>query len=489
MTGGVLGPVSFRTRLLVLVGGAVTVLLVGIFVAAMLAWRAIIVNEQEQKALSVARALSVSVLESLIYAENGSVQREDRLDNFIQHVMQQESAIRGISVFDPDGRVISSSDLYELRYRPGAGSPPSLPQLAGAVSVVQEHPEHGWVVETILPLRTGQKRWGFLQLYLDAGPTRREITALFWALTGGTAIVVAGVLAVLYLLLRRATDSFSSLAQELDRFDLSASAPVALPVTADEMGTVVHHFNLMSERLVHSRHELLSAQRQIYQAEKLASIGRLASGIAHEINNPLNGIKNCLYVIQREPENTAQTRQYHDLIREGLDHIEMVVNKLLGFARQQPPRSVSVDINEQVGNVLALLAYKLSAGRVNLHTTLEPNLGTVLGDPQLLQEVLMNLVLNSFDAVGDGGRVAVSTSSDDHSVVVRVEDNGAGISEPDLNRIFEPFFTTKEPGKGTGLGLAVALGIVEAHGGTISVESREGRGSTFTVKLPKGASA
>jgi signal transduction histidine kinase len=489
MRTGIPGPTGLRARLLLLVGGAVTILLLGIFIAAMLAWRAIIVGELKQKALSVTRALSVSVLEDLITAEEGPVRGEDRLDNFIQHVMRQESGIRGVTVFDPGGRVISSSDLYELRYKAGPASPQSLEGVASVVSVIQEHPQFGWVVETIVPLRTGRKEWGFLQVYLDAAQTRREITALFWTLAAGTCVVVAGVLAVLFLIMSRATDSLSALAQALDRFD--PSSPVALPlrVTPDELGTLVHHFNLLSDRLAHSRRELVQAQRQIHQAEKLASIGRLASGVAHEINNPLNGIKNCLYVIRQSPQDVPQTLQYLDLIGEGLDHIEMVVKKLLGFARQQPPRTVAVDLNEQVENVLSLLAYKLRDGRVEVRTSLEPDLPAVHGDPQLLQEVLMNLVLNSFDAVGEKGLVEVETSSKERAVRVRVADTGVGIPEHHLNRIFEPFFTTKDPGRGTGLGLAVALGIVEGHGGTISVTSAEGVGTAFTVELPKGAAA
>jgi signal transduction histidine kinase len=163
----------------------------------------------------------------------------------------------------------------------------------------------------------------------------------------------------------------------------------------------------------------------------------------------------------------------------------MVVQKLLQFAHKQGERSVPVDVNAGVRTVLSLLDYRLKERRVSLQLELDSTLPPVVADPQLLQEVFMNLFLNGVDAVAEGGRVTVRTDLEGPAFVrISVDDDGVGIAEADLSRIFEPFFTTKEPGKGTGLGLSVAQSIVEAYGGTIGADSRQGAGSTFTVRLP-----
>jgi two-component system NtrC family sensor kinase len=297
--------------------------------------------------------------------------------------------------------------------------------------------------------------------------------------------VTGAVLVVLNLLVGRATNSLTALAAAMDRLDLDSSEPIDLPAPNDELGIVVRNFQQLKARLTQSRQQLVEAQKQIYHAEKLASIGRLASGVAHEINNPLNGIRHCLYAIRQEPENREQTAEFLRLIDEGLAHVDMVVQKLLQFARKQGERALPVDVNAGIRTVLSLLDYRLKERRVDLQLELDPALPPVVADPQLLQEVFMNLLLNAFDAAEEGGRVAVRTGSDGTTAVrVSVTDDGVGIAEANLPHIFEPFFTTKDPGKGTGLGLSVAQGIVEAYRGTIGVESRPGAGSTFTVRLP-----
>ena len=264
---------------------------------------------------------------------------------------------------------------------------------------------------------------------------------------------------------------------------LDSGAGPALPESDDEIGTVVKQFNRMRERLAQSRAELLSAEREIFHAERLASIGRLASGVAHEVNNPLNGIRSCLYAIRQDPDDRAQTAEYLGLIEEGIGKIESIVQKLLGFARKSRGNA-PVDLNTEIDAVLALLSYRLDEKSVDLRLDLGSDLPPVRGEATLVQEVLMNLVLNAFDAIEPGGRVAIRTAREGNFVCADVKDDGPGILAEDLPRIFEPFFTTKEPGKGTGLGLPVAQRIAESQGGSITVSSTPGSGACFTVRLP-----
>jgi signal transduction histidine kinase len=477
--------VSLKTKLLALVGGAVALLMLTIFVGVALTGRALLLRFLQEDALSVTRAFAVPVLETLIYSENGFVQREDQLDKFIDQLLHQEPRIREITVFDPEGRVISGSNLARRESRAKTHLDEPLAGVAEAVTMVTRDWTYGWVVSAVLPLKIGNRSWGFLEMALDAEPAWRRLLALFWTLAIAGLVVTGGVLAVLNVLVGRATNSLTALAGAMERLDLDSSDPIELPAPNDELGIVVRNFQRLTARLTQSRRELVDAQKQIYQTEKLASIGRLASGVAHEINNPLNGIRHCLYAIRQEPENREQTAEYLALIDEGLAHVDMVVQKLLQFARKQGERAEPVDVNAGIRSVLSLLEYQVRQRRVQVELALDAALPQVVADPQLLQQVFMNLFLNGVDAVRDEGRIVVRTRADGPGwVLVVVADDGLGIPEADLPHIFEPFFTTKEPGKGTGLGLSIVQGIVEAYGGTIQVESRPGAGSTFTVRLP-----
>jgi len=477
--------VGLRTKLLLLVGGTIALLMLAIFVGVALTGRTLLVGFLKEDAISVSRAFAVPVLETLIYGESGYVLPEDQLDKSIDQFLRQERRVREITVYDRDGMVISGSNLAKRELRANGRRPASLAGVAEPMTMVYRDWQYGWIVAAILPLKIGSRSWGFLEMVLDAEPAWRRLVALFWALAAAGALVTGGVLVVVNVLVKRATNSLTALAAAMDRLKLESDDAISLPESTDELGTVVRHFQQLQERLVHSRHQLVEAQKQVFHAEKLASIGRLASGVAHEVNNPLNGIRHCLYAIQQEPGNREQVAEFLGLIDEGLAHIEMVVQKLLQFAHKHSENPVAVDVNGEIRAVLALLDYRLKQHRIDVRLRLAPDLPPVMADPQLLQEVFMNLLLNSFDAVGEGGYVELRTAVENSlSVSVAVEDNGMGIAETDLPHIFDPFFSTKEPGKGTGLGLSVAQSIVEAYGGTIDVHSRQGIGSTFTVRLP-----
>jgi len=174
---------------------------------------------------------------------------------------------------------------------------------------------------------------------------------------------------------------------------------------------------------------------------------------------------------------------------QGMEQAASVITKLLGFARKQEPARAPVSLNTVVRTVARLLAFDVERKAVTLESDLPEDLPAVDGDSQLLQEVIMNLLLNAIDAVESGGRIRVRTRAAAGTVSVEVADDGRGIEPADRPHIFDPFFTTKPTGQGTGLGLSVSLGIVQAHGGSIAVASEPGAGATFTVTLPAGGAA
>ncbi|MCE7976552.1 MAG: PAS domain S-box protein [Nitrospira sp. NTP1] len=225
-------------------------------------------------------------------------------------------------------------------------------------------------------------------------------------------------------------------------------------------------------------------EQQIRNSEKLASVGKLAAGVAHEINNPLGGILNCLYNMRKGTLSPSRQEEYLASMEDGLRRVQRIVRQLLDFSQQHNPELALADINYVVNRVLLLTDHLFVPHRVRLETDLAVDMPEIMIDRHMMEQVLMNLVLNAIQAMRNGGVLTIRTTVKEAHCLVRVQDSGCGISSSVLPRIFDPFFTTKNEGEGTGLGLSVSLGIVERHGGRIVVESEVGKGTTFTVSIP-----
>ena len=230
---------------------------------------------------------------------------------------------------------------------------------------------------------------------------------------------------------------------------------------------------------------------QLLQSEKQASVGRLAAGVAHEINNPLTSVLTFTHLLLERNDLPEDAVNDLKVISESTERVRGIVRGLLDYSRQEDLHQVPTDLNDLVESTVALVGNQIR--KANKHLDLKPDdtLPLITVDRGQIQSVLINLLLNASDAVGDAGRISISTEisvSSDHpgksGVDISVEDTGIGIPPEHLSKLFDPFFTTKEAGKGTGLGLAVSRSIVERHGGSIRVKSSPGAGSTFTLWLP-----
>ncbi len=230
--------------------------------------------------------------------------------------------------------------------------------------------------------------------------------------------------------------------------------------------------------------ETKKLEQQIRNSEKLASIGKLGAGVAHEINNPLGGILNCLYNLRKGTLSPARQEEYLASMEDGLRRVQKIVRQLLEFSQQHEPELSLTDINGVIERVLVLTEHALATNRIKLEKRLQPDLPAVMADRHMMEQVLMNLILNAIQAIKGGGEITIRTRVEEEACAIDVQDTGCGIPTQFLSRIFDPFFTTKGVGEGTGLGLSVSLGIVERHGGRILVESEVGKGTTFTVCLP-----
>ena len=252
----------------------------------------------------------------------------------------------------------------------------------------------------------------------------------------------------------------------------------------EEIGSVGIFSDLREILKVHE--ELEAAQTQLVHSEKIASLGRMSAGVAHEINNPLAGILIYAELLQRSlREDTPERQQIDEIITQTL-RCKQIVSRLLEFSRQSLGQKTLFHVNEVISRCVELVSHQALFHNIDVIQDLDVNLPQVLGNSSEIQQVFTNLLLNAADAMQGRGKITIASSSAprDGGVVVTFMDTGPGIPPNIRNKIFEPFFTTKAPGKGTGLGLSIVYGVIQRHGGTIEVDSTPGGGATFTLRFP-----
>ncbi len=225
-------------------------------------------------------------------------------------------------------------------------------------------------------------------------------------------------------------------------------------------------------------------QEQLRHADRLATIGQLAAGVAHELNEPLSNILGFAQLIKKYPGLPQQVEQDLDKIQTASLHARDIIREILIFARQMPPQKRRVALNQVIKEGLSFFESRCAKEGIEISCLLSPDLPEVLADPAQLNQVLVNLVINSLQAMPEGGKLTLQTLRNQDAVTFLVEDTGMGMSEEVRRQVFTPFFTTKDVGQGTGLGLPVVHGIITSHGGTIEVESQVGQGTRFIIKLP-----
>ncbi len=266
---------------------------------------------------------------------------------------------------------------------------------------------------------------------------------------------------------------------ELDAF--SQLDVFTLQTIADQLAVAIENASLYSD-LQRQMDQLKRTQAQLVQSAKLAAVGQLAAGVAHELNNPLTSILGFAEILLKEVDEESPHREdLETIVSEGRRAREIILN-LLDFSRQRKPHRELADVNRVLQQTLAVVQHQLQVSGVIVEKAYAQHIAPLLLDVGQMQQVFLNLITNALQAMHGGGRLVIDTRQVDDEVAVSIADTGLGISPEDQQHIFDPFYTTKATG--TGLGLSVSLGIVQEHGGRITVESQEGGGSTFTVWLP-----
>ena len=343
-----------------------------------------------------------------------------------------------------------------------------------------------WYITAYEPIRdpTGRIIGALYVGLLEAPFLNREqaIVGVFLVMVTATTLTSLALLFFVTKLVLHPIGHIITMSHKVVEGDLSARVGIRPP---GEMGVLCQKIDAMADAVAEREEQLKQATRQhIGRTEKMASIGRLAAGIAHEINNPLTGVLTFAHLLRKKDNMTEQDQQDLDLIINETSRVGEIVRGLLDFARERPSMKEPLDVNHVIRQTMQLIRNQKQVEQITIKEDLNENLPKITGDENQLQQVLLNLSLNACEAMPDGGMLSISTLARDGKVFVSVADTGCGIQKEHLDEIFEPFFSTKPIGQGTGLGLSVSYGIIQQHGGTLEVESEESRGTTLTIVLP-----
>jgi len=258
---------------------------------------------------------------------------------------------------------------------------------------------------------------------------------------------------------------------------------VDLRKSNDEIGLLADSFNEMSRKMASDIENLREMNEQLMRADKLAAMGTLAAGVAHEVNNPLASISSLIQMMRSE-NGSAELGERLEMIQTQIHRISRVTKDLTDFARARPAAKSAVAINVVIEAALRLAEFDSTFQKLKITKNLSPGLPEIFADADQLQQVFLNIFLNARDVMLDGGELTVSSRSIGVEIEVEISDTGPGIDATNAKQVFDPFFTTKPAGKGTGLGLAVCYGIVTAHGGRLDCRQNSSSGATFVVSLP-----
>jgi two-component system, NtrC family, sensor kinase len=435
---------------------------------------------------------------------------ENRRDNLHRQIRDvgglQKEGIRKVRIFNKEGRIMFSSASEEIGNSldprgeacyacHAVGRPLERLEIQARARIFQA-PDGSRVLGVINPIpnepscsaaechahSSRQRLLGVLDVNVSLDQVDAEIAFSRRVILASAALAILAVCLMMWWLNHRLVERPVAALVEGTRRVSDGDLDTPIRVQGHhELGELAQAFNDMIAHLAQTQHQLA-------QADKLASVGRLAAGIAHEINNPLTGVLSYASLLRKRLEGDGATCEDLDVIVRETVRCRGIIRGLLDFARPAAPARKPVDPNEVVRRAVSVVMTQLALNHVDLSIDLAADLPIVQADANQIQQVVVNLLLNAADAIGsEGGNIRVTTRRGPaSSIELLVEDNGQGISPEDLPRIFEPFFTTKG-NHGTGLGLAVSWGIVEAHGGSLEVHSEPGHGTQFTLRLSTAA--
>ncbi|PLX48952.1 MAG: histidine kinase [Desulfobulbaceae bacterium] len=443
-----------------------------------------------RQAKSIAEISGVIFTNAMVYKELGLVDDmglTDYLDYYVSDMLLKDPRILYLVVLDLRGKVLSHSDFREFgKTYTDPLTKESLRQKEVTV-LPREFLGDYDRIDVVAPLRISTKSWGVCRIGFSLEEVRQGSLALRNEIISMVSLMLIISLLVISLLGKGFATPLVELAKAMDRItekgDLDANYPDP-GNRRDEIGRLQASFTWMIKRLHEANREKIRARDLMCQTEKMATVGSLAAGVAHEINNPLGGVILCFKNFTEGGMDAEAKKMHVEVINAGLLKIQDTVRGLLDFARKPPIEVVPTSIHVILEESLRLADSLLSKKGLIVCKELEEEMPLLRVDPGKIEQVFLNFIINAIHAMETNGTLTVSVRREQELCLIAIGDTGEGIAPDVLPRIFDPFFTTKEPGKGTGLGLAVCKSIIEQHGGSIVVESQLDKGTTFIIELP-----
>lgn len=420
-------------------------------------------NEQDRRLTFVARLLAQRAARPLLV--------EDYLDlqKLLDETRTLDQELAYVVVFDRrDSRVAQSATKEAL---PGLSSP-----FRGS------GPDPATYREAVEPILRGSL--GRVHVGVDAMGLRQTL----FRIVGVIAVMVLAFLlvgvAAAALVARTVTRPIERLVAFASAVRLEGPLPSLVLGGRDEIAELGSHFQESALQLQRLHGEARRRDRELARVEHLAVVGTLAAGVAHEINNPLAGLRTALERLLRLVKDPAAADRYGTVLRDAIARIERTVQGVLRFAHATEVHIGPVSLEEAVQRALELAGPRLEEGRIGLAREVPPDLPAVSADAAILTQVVLNLVLNACDAMPDGGEIVLRAGLQGDEAVLVISDAGTGVSPEIASKIFDPFFTTKPPGKGTGLGLAVSRAGIRESGGDLELIPTDAPGASFRIRLP-----
>lgn len=431
--------------------------------------------------IALVESFAIPCTNTMLHEEIGLIEEGGLLDNYISDLMnKKELQVIHAMVLDPGGKIVAHSSMTET----GKVYQDQIAQKAlSSWKTILQYPSDD-ILDIATPLAISTKRWGTLRIGISLERLNREISGLIWKYVFYTLGLIFIAMVSILSLARIVTRPLKLLSKEMDERRPGDDPPQDLRLREDEIGSLQKSFYRLLNRIKEDEKEKERTQRNLLLTEKMVAIGKLTAGVAHEINNPLGGILNCIYHFKKGGIRIERQREYLDLMEDGIKRVQKSVTNLLEYARSPLLKWVPTDCNFLVEKALSLLDYQIRKNRIEVKKSFSPNLPPVLMDANQMGQVLVNIFLNATQAMEKGGVLKVNTGILNHHLRVTVSDSGEGIAEDVLSKVFDPFFTTKGKEGGTGLGLWISQGIVERHGGAIHLSSKEGKGTTVEIELP-----
>ena len=430
---------------------------------------------------ALVESLAISCTNTMLYEETGLVEEGGLLDNYISDLMQRRDLnIIYAMILDPKGKVIAHNSMTEVgnSYQDEISK-----QVLASWNTLLQYPKDN-VLDISTPLAISTKRWGTLRIGISLDNLKKEASSLvlkYFLYTGFFILLATGVIAFLFGFI---TNPLKSLTREMDETKPGEDPPSFSGTSQDEIGKLRRSFYRLLKRIQEDEREREKTQRNLLLTEKMVAIGKLTAGVAHEINNPLGGLLNCIYHFKKGTQPPEKQQEYLQLMEDGIKRIQKTVTNLLEYAHTPKLERTETDLNSLIGKSLSLLDYQIRKSQIEVVKEISDKLPSIEVDRNQMSQVFINIFLNSIQAMEGGGSLKINAVTLDGKLVVTISDTGRGISEDILPKVFDPFFTTKGEGRGTGLGLWITQGVVERHGGTIQLSSQKGKGTTVEIQIP-----